>query len=304
MSAKPGLGLSATVEEIKSALIDLGFADTHDVPQAVAALRYFRLARTEPTSVTPAGPPFTFTHRRFQEYFATCIVLDAPDLVSVDALLRDGRWRETAVTVLQMHPPEQITALLAHAEKLLDRFMSSLPSLAAADNETTVARRPSLRFRWPPGAFHLLSVLDAGFATKVGKVPSAIGAKVGKVLSLASRDGVVVDRKWALDVAGPVPEDVLLSLLRVSFRTQSGWLRETAFRQIGRIKPLPRDISREVYFGWLTYSVSGRLRRELPAMRSQVANFDNAGSFTSVMRVLVLAPVADALIHLLAFAVV
>jgi NACHT domain len=100
MSIDPGLGLSPTREGIQSAMNRLSFRVPGNFDQFLNALEYLKLARSE--EVIPGESKiFTFAHRRFQEYFATCVVLSDLSRINPRQLLSDGRWRETAVVIFQ-----------------------------------------------------------------------------------------------------------------------------------------------------------------------------------------------------------
>src|SRR5205823_2039455 len=108
---------------------------------------------------------FTFAHRRFQEYFATCVVLRDPSRVTAKQLLSDGRWRETAVVMCQTQPISVLMPLIKQAERSLTRFCNSISDLIDTpleyvqdkERNTTNQQKPTLRhFPWPAGTLHLL----------------------------------------------------------------------------------------------------------------------------------------------------
>ncbi|ADB74211.1 NACHT domain-containing protein [Geodermatophilus obscurus] len=300
MAADTGVGLSVALPDLEASMARNHFIleSADEATRVARALRYIRLARSEPSHHQIENPPLSFSHRRFQEYFATCLVLKNPTIVPEAALLTDGRWRETAVTVLQMHPPTQTVKLIATANRLMDELVEQLPPVPdTVDKASDLAH--SDPFAWPPRAIHLLALLDAGLATAPNSQSDVIRDKAGRVLSGANTVGIITDRKWALDVAGTAPDHVLLSLIRTSFATGSSWLREAAFRQIGRIKPLPEDVSQAVCFGLVTFASGGRLRQEWPALKAQVSNLNPSAPFLNAMRLLLIAPIADLLAHAL-----
>src|SRR5947199_10798570 len=95
MASVPGLGLEASREELKNALP----APLRTKADAVmSALVTCRLAKD---TTSGSVKRFTFTHRRIQEYFTTCLILNARNRVSLNQLLTDNNWREAAVTIMQ-----------------------------------------------------------------------------------------------------------------------------------------------------------------------------------------------------------
>ena len=95
MSLDPNLGLSPTRAEIRNAMSNLEFRVPGNFDQFLNALEYLKLARSEDGTIAGDSPLFTFSHRRFQEYFGTCVVLRDLNRINPRQLLTDGRWRET-----------------------------------------------------------------------------------------------------------------------------------------------------------------------------------------------------------------
>jgi hypothetical protein len=99
MIADEGLGLSPMRNDILVAVKKNGFNPSGNIQKVLDALVYLKLGRSEFSF--NGEDSFTFAHRRFQEYFATCFVLREPQCVDTYSLLTNGRWRETAVTMCQ-----------------------------------------------------------------------------------------------------------------------------------------------------------------------------------------------------------
>ena len=120
MTADTGIGLSPTLEQLETATKRLGLELGSEFSNFVNAIEYLKLARIE-TSIQDGSRYFTFSHRRFQEYFATAVVLREPERMSASALLTDARWRETTVVILQTQSLETITPLFAEIHSLLTK---------------------------------------------------------------------------------------------------------------------------------------------------------------------------------------
>ena len=127
MIADPGLGLSPSRDEIENSMQRLGFSRGSEVRLAIDALVFIKLARSE-EDTSQSSPSFTFAHRRFQEYFATCLVLRESARVAPSALLQDGRWRETAVTICQTQNHQSILPLIQEADEFLDTVLATTNS--------------------------------------------------------------------------------------------------------------------------------------------------------------------------------
>jgi hypothetical protein len=126
MMADPGLGLSPTRDQLRQASVRLGLDLGPDFDVLVDGLEFLKLARSEVVISSGESRPFTFAHRRFQEYFATSVVLREPDRVSSKELLTNALWRETAIVLLQIQSPEAIQPLLATALQLLNSLVSNM----------------------------------------------------------------------------------------------------------------------------------------------------------------------------------
>jgi hypothetical protein len=101
ITAQPQIGLSPTREDLKHVVDELGLPFGDDWDNLLDALEFLKLARSDRREGADGMKTFAFSHRRFQEYFATCVVLREPQRVSPKQLLTAAQWREPAVVVLQ-----------------------------------------------------------------------------------------------------------------------------------------------------------------------------------------------------------
>jgi hypothetical protein len=117
MTADVGLGLSPTIESLKLSTEKLNLSLGQNFDIYIEALEYLKLARID-KQLDENVKLFTFSHRRFQEYFATAIVLREPSRVTAKELLMNAQWRETAVTLLQTQDLSKLTDIILTAEKI------------------------------------------------------------------------------------------------------------------------------------------------------------------------------------------
>jgi hypothetical protein len=141
MTADTGIGLSPTLEQLLESTKRQGLDLEHDFTTYISAIEYLKLARIEP-SLLDGHRYFTFAHRRFQEYFATAIVMREPSRINLHALLSDARWRETAVVILQTQSSEQILPMFEEAKKKILDGISELSQ--KYKNIRTTPRKPEL----------------------------------------------------------------------------------------------------------------------------------------------------------------
>ncbi len=125
MTADTGMGLNPTIDQLEKSTQRLNLDLGAEFTNYVSAIEYLKLARLE-SSIQDGSTYFTFAHRRFQEYFATAVVLREPDRVDAHVLLTDARWRETAVVIIQTQPLETITPLFNDVSDLLKDGLTSL----------------------------------------------------------------------------------------------------------------------------------------------------------------------------------
>jgi hypothetical protein len=275
-----GLGLSPTRANLHSAMTHQGLDEGASFDTLLDALEYIKLARSEVVTEVGDSRSFTFAHRRFQEYFATCVVLRDPTCVSPEQLLTDGRWRETAVVMCQTQPVQALAPLMHYAEQLLTHFCQNIPSLIdkplaylnSRNQDVSIQQVQVLQhFPWPAGALHLLALLQEGFTSRLDVLSDAIKLCVGKLGLSATETGALDDRKWALEVCGVAPEPILIYMLKKAFAEKSQWLKEVAYRQVARLHGIPEEIALGMREAIINLHLDGRLRRESYATRAYLA---------------------------------
>jgi hypothetical protein len=289
MTATEGLGLNPKRSDLRAAYQAAGFQNVDQLNPAFDALEWSKLARSEEGVVTSTDPSFTFAHRRFQEYFATRVVLRDPDRISANTLLTNARWRETAVTLCQSQP-EQAEALVQRAGVLI------------ADDVKTNA--DSSVYEWQQGSLHVLGLLQSAFAGNSDPLPRELRENVLSLLELASTKGTITDQKWALEVAGIAPPEAMASMLLNAFRGRSEWLREVAYRQAARLPTIPRNLGVEIRRTLVALAATGQIHAEWPTIKAQVMRLRPMSPFIGAARLLRVAPWIDGIVCAVGFLVV
>ncbi|HZR39368.1 MAG TPA: NACHT domain-containing protein, partial [Ktedonobacteraceae bacterium] len=324
MTADQGIGLNPTRDKIKKALRRARFDLGDKFEATLDALEYIKLARG-PAETWQQEKTFTFAHRRFQEYFATCVVLANPRKVTARQLLTDARWRETAVTMCQMQAAEKLQALIAEAEQLLEQYCDTVEvSLSPPDlNQTTNqgAQNPSsagmqtdehdpvvpvedksgtntaiqirIGFPWPKGALHLLGLLQDGFADHYRVLPPFLRQLAGWLIDTADRVGGTFDRKWALEVAGITPRKSLNALLHKAFTSNSQWFKDAAYRQVAHVRAMTPEIRRGIYEALMKMYYEQRLWRERYVTTAHLKRLPQAADFLLRMKLLLWLPIVE-----------
>jgi hypothetical protein len=217
-------------------------------------------------------------------------------------LLTDGRWRETAVVILQTQAAEEFAPILAEASELVQEMTRKIPDLIADPyayiNPITSGDVPSVLkpFAWPAGLQPLLSLLQDGLMGRMRELPADIQDNASRILLTASSRGSLADQKWSLEVAGITPQPVLLWLLRRAFASKSQWLKEVAYRQTARLGEIPEDIAAAIRKS-LKYSFyDRRINKEYYATLARLSRLDQPSRFINSLRLLKLIPIVDTLL--------
>lgn len=278
MAVRSDLGL----EPERSALIDALAPDSEELEHTVLgrvldALEFAKLARS--SSHGPADTAtFSFAHRRFQEYFATCQALRTPEAVTPSMLLFDGQWRETAVTMLQTRPADDLAALLDTGSTWLEAVLGAVADDPAAGS-----------FSWPPGALHLLGILANGLGDVPGPSARRVRHLAGSLLSDAWERGRGHDRVWALEVILAADPATAQRILEAAFAQPSTFVQAAAYRSAGRLTDPPDAVSAGIRQALISLAVDGRLYAQREQVRARVGRLrtdTQAANTLSVLRVI------------------
>lgn len=269
------LGLSPTIAEIRQ------MATATNFDSCIAALTYTKLLRRDLESTNFDEDVVSFAHRRFQEYFATCVVLRKPDVVPARTLLRDGRWREAAVTILLTQSESDVKTLVDSATRMLDYEVSLVESLA-----------PDAEWEWRPGLFHLLGILNAGAVRSASWSPR-ISRRVDILLKEIDRRGLLVDKKLVLDVSGSLDHDAQQTLYTAALEGQSQWLRAAAYRQIGRLASLTGRMRHLIQLALFELDMRDELARHRSDTMTYLKRLPDSSDFVRSARLLLVVRPVD-----------
>ena len=282
----------------------------------VLELPTVRLARGDSVvESTNRGAAFSFVHRRFQEFFATLFVIDEPEVLPVEELLDEGRWRETAVTLCQLKP-ESAANVVGEAYSRLERSAIALGGDGLATGNGDLApSSPEMRDRaarsspvesdgssvaggavWPEGSLHVLGVVQSGFASAPEALPIGVRETIGRILEVVWRIAEEDERETVLDLVLPSSEATRTKLLRQGFRSGSYWLSDTAYRQVARLRCIPAELGQEMRIALVSMAATGRLYRERETVTAQVKRV-NSPDLLRVISLLRAVRIADVVTH-------
>lgn len=313
MTINDKLGLRASIEDLKRTMLNQKFEAKDDFEEILEVLISIKLARFE-IEPSPGGEKyFTFYHRYFQEYFSTCVVLENPDIIDSNRLLTDARWREITVTLLQTKPIKDLMPLFDETRNLLTQSLDTINreldnleevqnncySSDTDDNEDDSSKvdKPIV-FPWPSFTLHLLSILHSGSGGRLQEWPDDIREICDNIISIALERGIRIDKKWAIDVSGIVPDSALLEVLRKMYGNPSQWLKDAAYQQLSRLRKIPADIALWIREELLLLYLQKKLRSNKDSTYVFIDRLANPELFIRVLKVLLHLRFIDFSLHL------
>jgi hypothetical protein len=282
MAGDPGLGLSPARDALKVSVLRMGFRWSE---AALNALEFMKIARSDPNYEVGVAGQFSFSHMRFQEYFATCVVLREPHRVSPEALLTNGRWRETTVVLCQTQPLDTLISILVEAKRLVMLMRGPVEEAKGPQDSRGKLDGHPRGFVWPATSIHVLGLLQDASSGK-RELIQGFSDDAGIILLAANKCGNTLDRIWATEIAGVASDSVLLQLLRGSFRSQSRWLHGVAFRQAARLAEIPPDVAKSIRVALMRLAAEGRLLRERTETCARLARLGEPKQFFAAVRLL------------------
>ena len=295
IAATEELGLQPGRDRLLAAVARSGFELGEGAERCLDALEYMKLARGE-RDPEGGSPRFSFAHRRFQEYFATCVLAAEPHRVPPERLLIDGRWREAAVTLLRTQPTDLISPLLDAASNLVSRAAETVaPAQAEADADALTS--DVTRFPWPQGVRHVLALLQDGLRERPGDMPSGLRAAASRILSSVGTHGALLDRKWALEVSGTADQATQEDLLEAAFQSDSSVLKGVAFRQAGHLLRLTDAVRAGIFASVRRLIDAGRFYRERGSTEAYLSRLAEPAPFTFALALGSAVPLVDFLLH-------
>ncbi|MET7568189.1 hypothetical protein ABZT04_06745 [Streptomyces sp. NPDC005492] len=177
-----------------------------------------------------AGRTVFFGHRRVLQYFTGRYVAAHPSAVPARELATSGRWRETAVTVLQDGPREVTLPLL-----------TALGEVLATERDRALTPGPD-GFEWSPEAVHCLELLSAAYQGRPDWPHEPVRPLVEELVAAAWERGSVSDRKFALDCLPLLSEETRQAYVDRAFAGESGWLRMTVLRECATLPALSAEV--------------------------------------------------------------
>lgn len=252
MIAEKSLGLSASRDQIRAAMKSQNFQLNNRFDVILDALEYIKIARSDTSLASTMETNFTFAHRRFQEYFATNLVLREPQRISPQQLLLDARWRETTVVILQLKRHEIVSDIIQLAGDLIKKKTSHLPIKIESVVDFVTSQRPEdesewaseVEFdrNWPREVLHIFSILQDSLVRQRKDIPLLMAEYIDRISINQYVGAPRYEKLDILEVAGVCTEPILTWMIKHAFSTSSSVLQEAAYQQVGRLQIVTGDI--------------------------------------------------------------
>lgn len=271
-----GLGLEPTTDALISILIAHEGLVRADIENALRALAYMKLAKI---SDGEDARTFTFSHRRIQEFFSTCVLLRDIHRVEARTLLTNAAWRESTVVLLQTSAADTLDPLLREIDALLREAVERLSGQTLEHSEG---------YDWPPGARHLCSIIQDGLRSRRELLADETRSLADSLIEDANRHGTHLDRKWSLEVAGACSDACVALLLSQAFDSGSVLLADAAFWRLHELTKIPPDVANSVSSRFLAWAEEGVLERERHKLAAYVARTPLAEEWGATIQLLAL----------------
>jgi hypothetical protein len=195
------------------------------IAEAVRLMAYARLARIGRGNTGM----FSFVHRRFNEYFVARRLIEDDNLVDLESIPTDSRFRDALVLYCEV-------AEAARTKRIAESCWKEIRQIGEKDVKIGSAQYAR--------AVHCLRFLGTAFRTQPELI-SPFRAELGNlVLELANPGRDLLLSKHALEAANLLDDEILEEVVRKALSRESMMLRETALRSCRYLPRLRPDIDR------------------------------------------------------------
>lgn len=273
------LGLNATRDEIKQSLELNGFGENRQIDKHLDALIYIKLARSETEDT------FTFSHRRFQEYFSTLVVSKDINRITPEDLITNARWRETAVVILQTQPLNIIEPILNYVENLLTQTVQETTDVIfdiqefVDENNPTEFKVEVQIFKWKNDVLHVLGILQDSVTHRAELLSPQLYQSAEQILVTALVKGTRIQKNEALLVAGILNQSTLEWCLQYALSQNSEILDDSLYRQITNLKQFTHEIRSSVLKSLVKEYLSSFLFRNSDETRAYLSRIPESEQF-------------------------
>lgn len=236
-----------------------------DLPQLPRVLQFLTQARMG--RVAPVSGAFSFSHRRFNEYFLVRRLRSKRTAIPFDAIQNDSRWRDALVLYAEIADKPDADALFAHGW----RFASRLENISLGLNRVEFVQ-----------ARHALRFVIEGFRNRPELV-QAYQSNLFRIIEqkLAS-DSDYIEKKTVLEAIALLPPAAASKIIITGLAKYPGWISEEAAAAARYLKGISRTLSNKLYI----HCVNRPRLTAFVEARRQIQILSISDSFKSVTRLL------------------
>ncbi|MGM4916072.1 NACHT domain-containing protein [Tardiphaga sp. 813_E8_N1_3] len=190
------------------------------LPTVIQFLSQARMAR-----IAPVSGAFSFSHRRFNEYFLVRRLRSNRTEIPFDAIQNDSRWRDALVLYAEIADDEDAAAMVQHGWK----HASQLKDLSLGLNRAAFVK-----------ARHALRFLVEGFRNRPYFLKD-YQAELGHIIrDKLAADSDYIEKKTVLESLALMPTEPASFLIVRGLDRYPGWISEEAAgaaRYLNRVSP-------------------------------------------------------------------
>jgi hypothetical protein len=241
------LSLSPTMDQITTALGNE--TDKLNLETLIAALVDVKIGRSDVPEARPGDRRFAFSHRRYQETLFVRYLRNAPDAISDEELLRNSRWRDYVVTLLQTSPYTDVLRILKVARRLLHESAKTQSICPIAVEFAGLVPVGTGYFTWSEDdvPIHILSMTQEGLARRLTDVPADFSMAVLEFLQPRWENGDDVDRANVIATGGLLPQNILIQYFSHALISGNGPIVGFAFEQSIYLIDPPPEIAKQIH---------------------------------------------------------
>jgi hypothetical protein len=222
MFEKPRGGLEIGELELRGQL---------DLPNLSFVLRFLVSARIG--RVAPVSGAFSFSHRRFNEYFLVRRLQSKRNPIPFDSIQTDSRWRDALVLYAEIADELDAEALLGHAWQ----YAAELENLSLGSQRAEfVTSRNALRF------------IIEGFRNRT-TILTSYRARLDKLISEKLKDTKAdyIETKTVIEGLGLLDVEHAAATIQFSLEAYPGWISEQAVTAARYLPTIGPDLALRIY---------------------------------------------------------
>lgn len=202
MFSTPNVGLEIPEAELQAKI------NSRNLSAVISFLAQARIGR-----IGGISRAFSFSHRRFNEYFLVRRLMAEPELIPFNAIQSDSRWRDALVLYAEVASEPSALQLAKHSWNYAGR----LEHLSLGSQRTEfVEARHSLRF------------LIEGFRSRTFTITEYHSKLASLIATKLQTESDYLEKKTVVEALGLIPFELSAPLILTALRDYPGWISEHA----------------------------------------------------------------------------